>query len=137
MKDKKTVTYKGGNKSEKKGAGVDCASVNMERIPEELEILVDEQCEMFKADEDAVRVLGNTISGWVDVDTYLYIVDLMRGMEPKLAMRIVQHIEDFCCGMGRRLTGIEYLDIHLLTVYKRIYDQAKVTGHKLKMACPF
>lgn len=134
---KKTATCKSGNKSEKNGADMNCASNNLERIPEELEILADAQCEMFKADEDAVRVLGNSISGWVDVDTYLYIIDLMRGMEPKLAMKVAHYIGDFCCGLGRQLTDIEHLDLHLLTVYKRIYDQAKATGNKLEMPCLF
>ncbi len=136
-KVKKTATFKSGNKSEKKGAGVNCASSDLERIPEELEIHLDEHCEKFKVDADAQRILISTISDWVDVGTYLGIIDLMRGLEPKLAVRIAQHIGDFCRGFGRTLTGIEFLDAYLLDLYKSIYDQAKATGNKLEMPCPF
>lgn len=134
---KKTATCKSGNKSEKKGAGVNCASNNLERIPEELEIHIDEHCEKFKADADAQRILLSTISDWIDINTYLTITDLMRGLEPKLAVRIAQHIGDFCRGFGRTLTGIDFLDAYLLGIYKHIYDQAKTTGNKLEMPCPF
>jgi hypothetical protein len=109
----------------------------LERIPEELEIHFDEHCEKFKADADAQRILISTIGDWCDLRTYLVITDLMRGLEPKLAVRIAQHIGDFCRGFGRTLTGIDFLDAYLLGIYKHIYDQAQSTGHKLEMPCLF
>ena len=137
MATKKIIAATSSNKSEKKGTGVNCASNNLERIPEELEIHFDEHCEKFKADADAQRILLSTISDWIDINTYLTITDLMRGLEPKLAVRIAQHIGDFCRGFGRTLTGIDFLDAYLLGIYKRIYDQAQSTGHKLEMPCLF
>ena len=136
-KDKKTAAQKGGYMSEKKGAGVNCASVNMARISEALEIHTDEHCEKIKVDADAERILKNIIGDWVDVGTYLGIIDLMRGLEPKLAVKVAHYIGDFCWGFGRTVTGIDFLDMYLLGIYKRIYDQAQATGQKLKMPCPF
>ncbi len=124
-----------GNK-EKKGAEK-CTGFNLQRSPKELEIHDDEGCRKFMPDEDATRVLSKIISGWVPVNIYFDILDLLRGLEPKLAMKVANYIGDFCWGMGRTVTGIEFLDMHLLNFYKRIYDYAKANGHKLEMPCPF
>ena len=122
---------------EKKGTAKNCASVNMPRMAKELEIHADQSCWMIKTDEEAVRFLSNSISDWVPVNIYLDILDLMRWLEPKLAMKVAHYIGDFCWGEGRTLTDIDFLDCQLLGIYKRIYDFALANGHKLGMTCPF
>lgn len=125
------------SKNNKMNGAIQSASDDLPRMAKELEICSDESCETFTVDKDAERVLGNTISEWVPVSIYLEILDFMRGLEPKLAMKVAQYIGDFCWGMGRTVTGIEYLDDYLMSFYKRIYDYAKTNDHKLEMPIPF
>ena len=124
-------------KSNTEKNGEEFASMNMPRMAKELKIHVDQSCWMIKTDEDAVRVLSNSISDWVPVNIYLDILDLMRGLEPNLAMKVAHYIGDFCWSEGRTLTDIDFLDCQLLGIYKRIYDYAVANGHKLGMTCPF
>ena len=124
-------------KSSTKKNGEEFASINMPRIAKELEIHADESCTRFKVDEDAQRILGNIIKTDLPISIYLEILDLMRGLDPKLAMKVADYIGDFCWGLGRTVTGIEFLDNHLLNLYRSIYEYTKANELKLEMDCPF
>ena len=133
IKKKKTTAAKSSTEEN----GEVFASVNVPRMPKELEIHADESCTRFKVDEDAERILGNIIRTELPISIYLETLDLMRGLNPKLAMKVADYIGDFCWGMGRTVTGIEFLDNHLLNLYKRIFEYTKANGIKLEMDCPF
>lgn len=108
-----------------------------QRQPDELEIHWDNECERFQADAEALTELSEMIPNWVSVGIYLDVRDLMRGLDTRLAKKMARYIGDFCWGVGRTITGIDWLDSQLLELYNRIYEEAKASGKELGMPIPF
>ena len=132
MATKKTAG-KTAKVSNKIGVGKNCASTNKK----ELELRDDESCHKRFPSAEAMEMLVYTIPDWVDVGTFLHVVDVMRMLDDELALKVASYVGIFSVGGGRYVTGLDVLDNHLLSIYRRIYDRAKATGHKLEMPCPF
>lgn len=130
-KTTKKETLANSQNAQQQNAGQDVNNINGMGI--ELEICWDKDCERFKVDEEALANLDNSLEDWVLLGTYLQVRDLIRGLDSHLARKVVRYIGDFCWGFGRTQTGIEWLDCHLLRIYKSIYQQAQATGHVLGM----
>ena len=135
MENVKCISAKGGRNSEKKSAATNCAGINYVSMPRELELHDDKSCHKLFPCKEAMETLIYGIADWVEVSTFLTIVDLMRGLNDKLAVKVAGFIEIFCIGGGRYLTGIEHIDSALLHIYKSIYEQAKAKGKKLELPC--
>ena len=134
---KEKTAGKTAKASNKNGADKNCASANKERMPRELEFRDDESCHKRFPSSEAMEMLVYNIADWVDVGTFLHVVDVMRMLDDELALKVATYVGVFCFGGGRSLTGLDVLDNHLLGIYKRIYERAKATGHKLEIPCPF
>ena len=83
-------------KNKKKGATKNCAASNYVLMQKEQELHDDESCHKLFPCKEVMKTLIYGIADWVEVSTFMTIVDLMRGLNDKLAVKVAGFVEIFC-----------------------------------------
>ena len=101
------------------------------RKVKKMQIFYSELDRGFEPDPFSLRLLNDTIPGWIPRHLRADMVDALRGYNADMALEIVDNLLDCWSGLGLHVTGIKNVDELLGKLYMRILDCARRNGIKL------